>query len=320
MKNESQTRILYLLRYLSLHTDEEHPASVAEILDLWKEQGIVSDRRVVYRDIALLTELGVDIVCVKSSRNSYFLATRQFELPEVKLLVDAIESSRFITRKKSAKLIEKLTSLVSSHQARELDRPVYMDGTAKPNNETIYYTVDALHTAIREKRQIRFQYMEFTPCKEKVLKHGGAWYPFSPYALMWQRDYYYAVGWSERHGKVAQFRVDRMVNAEPLDRPAVETATFDAADYASKVFGMYDDKIETVTLRCKNRLMRSVIDRFGDGVQTQPDGPDHFTVQVEIAPSPPFFGWVFTFAGGIQITGPEGVLLEMQQMGAWLDK
>lgn len=180
--------------------------------------------------------------------------------------------------------------------------------------------MDALHTAIREKRQIRFQYMEFTPCKEKVLKHGGAWYPFSPYALMWQRDYYYAVGWSERHGKVAQFRVDRMVNAEPLDRPAVETATFDAADYASKVFGMYDDKIETVTLRCKNRLMRSVIDRFGDGVQTQPDGPDHFTVQVEIAPSPPFFGWVFTFAGGIQITGPEGVLLEMQQMGAWLDK
>lgn len=318
MKHESQIRILHLLRYLYQHTDEDHPASVAEILAYWQEHGIEVDRRSVYGDVALLTELGLDIVHVKSSRNSYFLASRLFELPEVKLLVDAVESSRFITRKKSAELITKLAALASSHQAKELNRPVYMDGTAKPDNESIYYTVDALHTAIQEKRQIRFQYIEFTPQKEKALKHGGAWYAFSPYALMWQRDYYYAVGWSERHGKLAQFRVDRMVNAEPLERPAVETPDFDAADYASKVFGMYDDKIETVTLRCENEFMRSVIDRFGDGVQTEPDGPDHFTVHVDVAPSPPFFAWVFTFAGGIQITGPESALEEMRQMAAWL--
>lgn len=319
MKHESQIRILHLLHYLCQHTDEEHPASVAEILSFWREQGIVTDRRSVYGDIALLMEQGVDIVHVKGNRNSYFLGSRMFELPEVKLLVDAVESSRFITRKKSAELIGKLASLASSHQARELNRPIYMDGTAKPDNESIYYAVDVLHTAIREKERIRFQYIEYTAQKEKVLKHGGAWYEFSPYALMWQRDYYYTVGWSERHGKLAQFRVDRMVNTEPLEQPAVETPEFDVADYASKVFGMYSDEIETVTLRCKNEFMRNVIDRFGDGVQTEPDGPDHFTAQVDVAPSPPFFAWVFTFAGGIQITDPESTLEEMRQMAGWLN-
>lgn len=318
MRNKSQKRILLLLKFLYEITDEDHLASVADILKYWQEYGIHADRRSVYGDIALLTELGLDVVHVKSSRNSYFLASRLFELPEVKLLVDAVESSRFITRKKSAELIAKLAALTSSHQAKKLNRPVYMDGTAKPDNESIYYAVDALHTAIREKEQIRFQYIEFTPTKEKTLKHGGAWYEFSPYALMWQRDYYYAVGWSERHGKLAQFRVDRMVNTEPIKRPAVETPGFDAADYASKVFGMYDDKIETITLRCEKEFMRSVIDHFGDSVQTTPDGPDHFIAQVDVAPSPPFFAWVFTFAGGIQITAPESALEEMRQMIEWL--
>lgn len=318
MKHESQIRILHLLRYLCQHTDEKNPATVADIISCWEAAGIQASRKSVYQDIALLTELGMDIVHVKGSRNSYFLASRLFELPEVKLLVDAVESSRFITRKKSAGLIEKLAALTSSHQARELERPVYMDGTAKPCNESIYYAVDALHTAIRERQQIRFQYIEFTPRKEKILKHDGAWYTFSPYALMWQRDYYYAVGWSERHGKLAQFRVDRMVNTEPLELPAVETPDFNAADYASKVFGMYDDEIETVTLRCENEFMRSVIDRFGDGVQTTPDGLDHFTAQVDVALSPPFFAWVFTFCGKIRITSPDHVLREMRDMAGWL--
>jgi predicted DNA-binding transcriptional regulator YafY len=318
MKHESQIRILHLLRYLYQHADENHPVTAADIVRYWETQGIKAGRKSVYQDIDLLAEFGLDIICQKSTQNRYFMGSRIFELPEVKLLVDAVESSRFITRRKSAELIGKLATLTSSHQARELDRPVYMDGTAKPDNESIYYTVDILHIAIREKEQIRFQYIEFAPTKEKTLKHGGVWYEFSPYALMWQRDYYYAVGWSERHGKLAQFRVDRMVNAEPLERPAVETPGFDAADYASKVFGMYDDKIEPVTLRCENEFMRSVIDRFGDGVQTEPDGPDHFIAQVDVAPSPPFFAWVFTFAGGIRITGPESAQEEMRQMAEWL--
>ena len=318
MKNESQIRILRLLHFLYQHTDEEHPVSASDILRLWEESGICTDRRSVYGDMDILKEFGVDIIHRRERQNLYFVGSRLFELPELKLLVDAVESSRFITRKKSVELISKLSSLASSSQAKELNRPVYMGGTAKPDNETIYYTVDTLHTAIREKQQVQFQYIEFTSQKERRLKHNGAWYVFSPYALMWQRDYYYAVGWSERHGKLAQFRVDRMANVEPLERPAIEMPGFDAEDYASKVFGMYDDEIETVTLRCENQFMRNVIDRFGTGVQTSPDGPNHFTAQVEVAPSPPFFAWVFTFAGGIQIAGPESALEEMQRMAAWL--
>lgn len=318
MKHESQIRILHLLRFLYQHTDEEHPATAADIVRCWEEAGIQASRKSVYQDIALLTDFGVDIICTKSTQNLYFLGSRIFELPEVKLLVDAVESSRFITRKKSVELISKLTSLASSYQARELNRPIYMDGTAKPDNEAIYYTVDVLHTAIREKIQVRFQYIEYTSRKEKVLKHGGAWYEFSPYALMWQRDYYYAVGWSKRHEKLAQFRVDRIVNAELLERTAVETLGFNATDYASKVFGMYSDEIETITLRCRNEFMRSVIDRFGDNIRTKPEGPKHFVAKVDVAPSPPFFAWVFTFAGGIQITSPESALEEMRQMAEWL--
>lgn len=318
MKGEGQVRILYLLQFLYQNTDETHPVSAADILRCWEAHGIRSDRKRVYSDIALLQDLGVDIICVKSTQNRYFIGSRLFELPELKLLVDAVESSRFITRKKSAELIGKLAALTSQAEARQLDRPVYMDGTAKPENESIYYTVDAIHSAIQENQQIRFQYIEYTPEKKKVLKHDGAWYEFSPYALMWQRDYYYAVGHSQRHGKLAQFRVDRMVNTEPLEKPAVSTPGFDPADYASKVFGMFDDEVERVTLLCENQFMRSIVDRFGTGVETMPVDAEHFTVTVEAAPSPPFFAWVFTFGGGIQITEPAEVLEEMRQMAQWL--
>lgn len=322
-KNENQRRILLLLKYLYTQTDERHDVSAADILQFWAEHGIEASRKSVYRksvyhDIAQLTAYGADILCVKSTQNRYSVASRLFELPELKLLVDAVESSRFITKKKSRELIRKLTSFASAEQAKELHRPVYMDKTVKPVNETIYYTVDTIHTAIREHRQIRFQYAVYTPQKEKVLKHDGAWYAFSPYAMMWQRDYYYTVGWSARHGKIAQFRVDRMVNAEPEALPAIEIRNFSAADYTAKIFGMYDDTIQTVTLRCENRLINSVIDRFGTRVATAPDGAEHFLATVEVALSPPFFAWVFTFGGGIQISEPAAALEKMKQMAQWL--
>lgn len=183
--------------------------------------------------------------------------------------MDAVESSRFITAKKSERLIEKLGKLTSESHARQLDRHIYMEGTAKPENECIYYSVDEIHNAIQEKRQITFQYYEYTPQKEKILKHNGYRYQFSPYALIWSRDCYYAVGWSEKHGKIAQFRVDRMTAVEPLEHTAVQTPDFDPAEYVRKVFGMYPDNLCTVELLCDNEVMRSVIDRFGENVQTE---------------------------------------------------
>lgn len=318
MKNESQQALLLLRQYLYQQTDEQHPASVTDILAFWQQHGIQAGRKSVYTDIELLQNAGMDIVCVKSSQNKYFVGQRLFELPELKLLVDAVESSRFITEKKSTALIKKLGHLTSTAQAEQLNRRIYMGGTPKPENESIYYNVDTIHNAVQKKQQITFQYFEYTPKKEKVLKHDGYKYRFSPYAMIWNRDCYYAVGWSEKHGKIAQFRVDRMTAVEPLEHTAVQTLDFDPAEYVRKVFGMYPDDLCTVELLCDNEVMRSVIDRFGENVQTETVDEQHFRATVEVAPSPPFFSWVFTFSGKIRIVSPAAVLEEMRDMAAWL--
>lgn len=318
MKNESQQALLLLRQYLHQHTDEQHPVSVTDILAFWQQHGIQAGRKSVYTDIELLQNVGMDIVCVKSSQNKYFVGQRLFELPELKLLVDAVESSRFITEKKSTALIKKLGHLTSTAQAEQLNRRIYMGGTPKPENEGIYYNVDTIHNAVQKKQQITFQYFECTPKKEKILKHDGYKYRFSPYAMIWNRDCYYAVGWSEKHGKIAQFRVDRMTAVEPLEQTAVQTLDFDPAEYVRKVFGMYPDDLCTVELLCDNEIMRSVIDRFGENVRTETVDEQHFRATVEVAPSPPFFSWVFTFSGKIRIVSPAAVLEEMRDMAAWL--
>ena len=318
MKNESQQALLLLRQYLYQQTDEQHPVSVTDILAFWQQHGIQAGRKSVYTDIELLQNAGMDIVCVKSSQNKYFVGQRLFELPELKLLVDAVESSRFITEKKSTALIKKLGHLTSTAQAEQLNRRIYMGGTPKPENESIYYNVDTIHNAVQKKQQITFQYFEYTPKKEKILKHDGYKYRFSPYAMIWNRDCYYAVGWSEKHGKIAQFRVDRMTAVEPLEQTAVQTLDFDPAEYVRKVFGMYPDNLCTVELLCDNEIMRSVIDRFSENVQTETVDEQHFRATVEVAPSPPFFSWVFTFSGKIRIVSPAAVLEEMRDMAAWL--
>ena len=318
MKNGSQCGLLLLQRYLYEHTDDRHPVSVSDILAFWQEHGIQAGRKSVYSAIEALQSSGMDIVCVKSTQNRYFVGARLFELPELKLLVDAVESSRFITARKSERLIEKLGKLTSESYAYQLDRHIYMDGTVKPENECIYYSVDKLHSAIQEKRQITFQYFEYTPQKEKVLKHDGYRYQFSPYVLIWSRDYYYAVGWSNKHEKLAQFRVDRMTAVELSNQAAVLAPDFDPAEYVQKVFGMYPDALRTVELLCDNETMRSVIDRFGEDAATETVDQGHFKVTVEVAPSPPFFAWVFTFCGRIRILSPAEVLDEMRGMAAWL--
>ena len=318
MKNESQQALLLLRQYLYQQTDEQHPVSVTDILAFWQQHGIQAGRKSVYTDIELLQNVGMDIVCVKSSQNKYFVGQRLFELPELKLLVDAVESSRFITEKKSTALIKKLGHLTSTAQAEQLNRRIYMGGTPKPENESIYYNVDTIHNAVQKKQQITFQYFEYTPKKEKILKHDGYKYRFSPYAMIWNRDCYYAVGWSEKHGKIAQFRVDRMTAVEPLEQTEVQTLDFDPAEYVRKVFGMYPDDLCTVELLCDNEVMRSVIDRFGENVRTETVDEQHFRATVEVAPSPPFFSWVFTFSGKIRIVSPAAVLEEMRDMAAWL--
>ena len=318
-KQEGQkSKLLALLHIFEQQTDENHLLNVPQLVEMLARQGILCERKSVYSDIEALNALGYDIQLKRGRHGGYWMASRTFDLAELKLLVDAVESSRFITAKKSERLIEKLGKLTSESHARQLDRHIYMEGTAKPENECIYYSVDEIHNAIQEKRQITFQYYEYTPQKEKILKHNGYRYQFSPYALIWSRDCYYAVGWSEKHGKIAQFRVDRMTAVEPLEHTAVQTPDFDPAEYVRKVFGMYPDNLCTVELLCDNEVMRSVIDRFGENVQTETVDEQHFRATVEVAPSPPFFSWVFTFSGKIRIVSPAAVLEEMRDMAAWL--
>lgn len=318
MQNDPRSRILLLLQLLLKQTDEHHYATGADILRFWETHGIQTTRKNVYSDIQLLMDFGLDVICIKSTQNRYFVGSRLLELPELKLLVDAVESSHLITEKKSTALIEKLGHLTSRHNAALLNRPVYMDGTAKPDNEAVYYAIDAIQTAIHKQRAISFQYFEYTPKKEKVLKHKGYRYGFSPYVLIWSRDFYYAVGWSEKHGKLAQFRVDRMTAIQDSDAPYIADPSFDPASYIREIFGMYHDMPQRVTLLCENRTMRNIIDHFGEDVDTEVVDANHFRATVDVAPTPPFFSWVFTFGGAIRIEGPGEALAKMRDMASWL--
>lgn len=303
---KTKTRFLYILQYLWRHTDEEHYATVSDIVRYLDENGVPGNRKTVADDINALTDYGFDIICDKSRQNQYFIGERILELPELKLLVDAVQASNFITKKKSKTLIDKLSSLTSIHTASQLDRDIYVNGLVKPNNENGYYTVDLLHSAIHGEKRITFKYYEYNGQKKKVLKHGGKLYRFSPYHMVWSNDSYYAVGYSESHGKVVTFRADRIYRPEITDKPfRPKPLDFDIAAFCNAAFSMYDSTLCTVTLLCENSTMKAVIDRFGEETKTHPFNSGHFKATVQVYPSPPFFAWVCTYCGKIKILDPK---------------
>lgn len=306
----AKDRTLYVLKYLWENTDEEHPATVSDILSALASENIKVERHALMSDIEKLIEFGIDIVCVKSSPNKYFIGQRTFELPELKLLVDAVESSRFISAAQSGRLVGKLYGMASTHQATELNRHLYIDGRVKSDCKTLYYTVDLIHKAIKEHRRIRFKYIEYTVEKKKVYKHGGCVYEFSPYAMLWHDDRYYVLGFSERHGKIAKFRVDRIAKAEITELTAVVMPKdFEPVSYLKNIIAMYDGRMERVHLKCEADMMKVIIDRFGADVYTEPLD-DGFIVEVNVSVSPTFFGWILGFAGKIKIVSPKAVATE----------
>lgn len=300
-------RTLYVLKFLWQNTDEEHPATVSDILAALAYEDIKIERHALVADIEQLIEFGIDVVCVKSSPNKYFIGQRSFELPELKLLVDAVESSHFISASKSRSLVGKLYDMASVHQAKELNRHLYVDGRVKSDCKTLYYTVDLIHRAINESKRIIFKYIEYTAEKKKVYKHDGCIYEFSPYAMLWHNDCYYVLGYSERHGKIVKFRVDRMEKGEMTDKSAVKKpAGFEPVTYLKNIIAMYDGQMETVRLKCTADMMKVIIDRFGKDVHTEPCD-EGFIADVNASVSPTFFGWVFGFAGKIRIIAPQSV-------------
>lgn len=311
----SKRRLILLLKLLYAKTDEDHLLSTAEIVDYFRSQNIVTDRRTVKADIDLLIDMGHDIVIVKSTQNKFFIGNRLFEVPEVKLLIDAVYASKSITESKSENLIEKLSTLLSEDQANMLQKNLMLSEQIKPMNEVIYYSVDVINRAIADNKKISFKYYEYTPEKKKVLKHKGYTYSFSPYVLLWNEDHYYALGYSEKHEKVTAFRVDRMCEVRICDVDAVlQTVPFDITAYSNEVFDMFPGRKAVVTLRCENDMMKVIVDRFGEYVETKSIDDKHFYVETMVSVSPTFFGWIFQFAGRIKIVSPDKIVQEYQTM------
>lgn len=300
-------RPLLLLHYLWTATDETHPVTLEQLKDYLETCGLPRpDSRTLKNDIAQLAELGIDIVVNRKVQNQYFIASRHFDTAEVKLLIDAIQSSRFITPKKSRALITKLSAFVEPSQKRLLKRQLYIDQRSKANNEAVLRIVDQLHTAIAEKRKVAFQYFDYTPEKKKVHRHDGQRYIVSPYAMLWNNDLYYMVGYSDTKELVATYRVDRIDRLEVTDVPAVKQPFgFSVASYFTQVFSMYSDEECRVELLCENELMGSIIDRFGPGVQTEVVDREHFKVTASVALSDNFYGWVFASGGKMKILSPK---------------
>lgn len=323
-KNPNQKlKLLYLYQILLRKTDEDHKLSMDELLRVLAQCGIDAERKSIYSDIAALQDFGLDVMLQRGPGGGYYVASRDFELPELKLLVDAIQCSRFITEKKSDELIRKIESLASEPQARALQRQVYIADRMKTINESIYYNIDTLHTAISSGVQIAFQYFEWAldfSSQQKIQKRyrrDGALYQVSPWALTWDDENYYLIAYEQTSDSVRHYRVDKMehiaLTEQPREGQCLFHDRFNLADYSRKVFGMFSGEEKTVRLRCENRFIGVLRDRFGADLMVQPLDETHFAVNITVAVSPQFFSWIFGLGGGVQITEPQAVRDQFQQ-------
>ncbi|MBQ9973346.1 MAG: WYL domain-containing protein [Oscillospiraceae bacterium] len=298
-------KLLRLYQTLLERSDEEHPITIAELIDDLARWDIKAERKSIYSDLEALAELGIDIQCRKGHSSGWFIGQREFELAELKLLVDAVQSSRFVTKRKSDALIGKLEKLASTHQARELQRQVFVNRRAKTANEGIYYNVDNLHTAINRRRQITFKYFDYDIKKERVFRHDGARYRVSPYGLVWNNEFYYLVAFDSQSQEMRHYRLDKMASLSITDDPREKCDDdFNMADYAQKHFSMFSGSEVTMKLRCRSSMVNVILDRFGHDVILIPDGEEHFTVSLPLVMSPQFFGWLFGLADNVQLLAP----------------
>jgi len=314
--SEYKLKILYILKFLMEETDAEHPISTKSILEKLEKVGITAERKSVYDDVAALQRFGIAIEHTRELGGGYYIAERDFELPELKLLVDAVQSSKFVTKQKSSTLIKKLASLTNIHDADKLNRQVYMAGRIKTMNESIYYNVDMIHTAIIENVQITFKYFDWTPQKEKNYRHNAQTYRVSPWALCWEDENYYMLAYDAKAGIVKHFRVDKLSRISYTDFAREGAAcfkNFDLGKYSNQVFGMFRGELDSVTLKCDNSLAGVIIDRFGEDVSIFPKG-DHFLCSVSVMISNNFLSWVMQFGSKMQIVSPNGVVEKMKAL------
>ena len=317
MDNEAKLRPLYLAKILYEQTDEEHFLTTAQLIQILEEQyGIRSHRQTIKTEIELLRQFGLEIEEVKSTQNRYNLFGRKFDAPELKLLIDAVESSKFITAGKSKELVEKLSSLASNHVAVSLKRNVSCEGRIKPGNERIYFIIDAINEAINANKKISFQYFKYNVRKEKKLKRDGESYVITPLHLVWNGDCYYMVGVYDYKQRLGSFRVDRIAKCPTILQEDGTSAPegFNIDEYINTTFHMFNSQHEEVELICDNEVMDSIIDRFGEDVTTYAYNMTAFRAVVNIAVSHVFYSWVFGFGGKVKIKGPDHVKEKYAEM------
>lgn len=315
-------KLLYLVDILREESDEEHPLSTADLIERLARRDITAERKSIYDDMEALTAYGLDVVTVKGRSNAYFLGERDFQLAEVKLLVDAVQSAKFLTAGKSRELIRKICRLAGRHQGGLLQRQVQVQGRAKTFNERTYYNVDALHTAMAEDRKIQYYYSEWAvdPSAPKAfsrkLRRGGSAYRVSPWTLVWDDEFYYLLAYDEKAGIIKHYRVDKMEKISILPQKREGRQIFeqlDMANFSKRMFGMYGGTQEDVRMRMHDSLIGVVLDRFGTDVIIHKSGSQHFTFTAKVVVSPQFFSWLFGFGTGAQVLAPQSVVQQAQQ-------
>ena len=302
--SKTPNKLPILAKLLLERSDEEHPISRQEMQEELARWGLSAERKSLYDDMEQLRELGLDVQSRRGRGGGWYIGQREFELAELKLLVDAVQSSRFLTKRKSDALIRKLEGLTSVHQARQLQRQVYVDRRVKTMNESIFYNVDRLQGAIAANKVVTFRYFEYNARRERVFRREGERYRLTPYSLIWDSENYYLAGWDEHRNEVRHYRVDKMADIVVSQSKGHPRGDWTAEGYARKHFGMFSGTPCRLKLRCEDRLAGVVIDRFGLEVPLIPDGEGHFTVTVDVVASPPLWGWLFGLGLGVEVLGP----------------
>lgn len=301
-------KLLYLYQILTTRSDEDHPFTVQELIAELARHDIKAERKSIYDDMDALRNFGLDVQNRKGASPGWFVGKREFELPELKLLVDAVQSSRFITQKKSNALIRKLEGLASTHQAKQLQRQVYVSQRIKVMNESIYYNVDKLHSSIAGRKVITFRYFDYDMRREKVYRREGGRYTVSPYGLIWNNENYYLVAYDSANAQMRHYRVDKMTDIviTSLTREGEDQfPQFDVATYGQKHFGMFSGDEAAVTLRCRRHMASVILDRFGHDIIMVPQDEEFFHVTLPVVLSPQFYGWLFGLEGNVVLIAPQ---------------
>lgn len=313
-RNGQKLKLLYIIEILKSETDEDHPLSATEICDKLAAWDVTAERKAIYDDIDKLIDFGFDIIKTRTPKSGFFLASREFEIPEIYLLTDAVRTAKFISPKKTRELVAKLDGMLSRYQAKKRNKAIFVDNTGKCTNEEIYYTIDTINEAIENRKKISLKYgiRALNDNREIVTVYNER--VVSPYAMTWQDDHYYLICNNEKYNNLLHLRIDRMKTVEQTNdkiRPFSEvsdyTDVFDIADYTQKLFGMYSGDLKDVELKCSKKYIEQIADRFSENIFIRNVTDTHFNITVKAVESPALVTWIMNYGDGIEVLAPDSL-------------